>query len=344
MADSKSNYRFVILGKSKYVHAVRTKAQDLKAASKDGSQCQQVRKYQVAGKVPKKGMSREAASALDPCPNCDTAGVLAVTETPDEKRARRKAESDDLRQRIRDEQKPKGKKAKAAKPVGKGTKAKTPSAKPSLKGGDLARAKADTLAEFANEHGWSTDIGPRDDGPGIMLTATRGDETIECFFIEGRYDIDRHAVIKVGSWEGKLRGMHGCRRQMSLEGRDRPHPNPGQGRSGPRSKPVADEETSTPEDDVKRLPFLMDDDDVTVLAHVLGKTIRWRNGVSGVIEEARVPSKVAGKKRDKVKLITHPKTEKRMLNFLVVDSVGEHGEEYGVERTVYLDKIVRVVG
>jgi hypothetical protein len=340
--------KFVMLGKSKFIHVVRTKTYDLKK-----SQCQQVRKYTVAGNVPKKGISPEAASALDPCPDCGTRNAIDVALQPSAEEA--KAAAKERAAEVRD--RASGKKPKAAKPV----KAKEPKEpkeprKPSLtKSGprsvvsgvdDPAKAKAEMLSAFGDEHGWGSRLDKDPDTGHWVLTSRKGPEVITTYFIDGKYDVARHAEITVGSWSGKLRGAHAVRRQMSMEGRDRPHPEPGKGRSGPRKRDDAEvvPADESPEDARRRVPFLLDDPEVEIIEKIKGKVIKWRNGISGSLEEAWLPSDAKGKKRAKITIVTHPKTEKRMVNFLTVLSVNEHGEQYGPERSVYLDKIVRVEG
>ena len=346
-------YKFMTLGKSKFVHAVRTKTADLKPAASNGSQCQTVRKYWVADKIdPKhKGMSPEAASALDPCPNCDTAGVLASMVTPEQKRAKAKEKSDDLRDRIREESKPKGKKPKkpptgpdrSTRRSGGGSKRLAVS-RAGMSKDDVMMAKVNAYIAFGDEHGWDSTI--EDGEPGVMVLSTRDNELIRCYFIDGKYDISRHATVEVGSWTGKLRGVHGCRKQMANEGRDRPHPEPGKGRGGPRRSKSKDDhaDEESPEDAKAKVPFnVEDDEDADIINSIAGHSIRWRNGVSGTLEEARLPLKPNGKKRDKITITQHPKTARRMVNFLSVEAISEDGEQYGPERTVYLDKIVKVI-
>lgn len=349
-----TNAKFMMLGKSKYVHVVRTKTQDLRQGEK-GSGCQQVRKYQVAGNIPKgKGLSVEAASALEPCPLCHTAEAIAAATPPEVKREAAKAKARETMDKIADESK-----TKAQKKKGKGKGAidgikRTKRAAGTKGGGRSAggsnQEKADGLAAFAKEHGWKATV--EDADPGLVVVSIRGEETIRCWFVDGKYDTVRHAVLEVGTWSGKLRGVHGCRKQMAGEGRDRPHPQPGKGRSGPRkgSKGKGEQpedvipEDESPEDAKRRVPFSMDDDAIAIIDAIKGKTIRWRNGVSKTVEEAWLPDKAKGKKRDLITIIDHPKTGKRMVNFLTVTSITEHGPQYGPERTVYLDRIVRVVG
>lgn len=345
--------KFMTLGKSKFVHVVHTKAYDLKHA-----QCQQVRKYWVAGKIdPKhKGLSANAASALDPCELCDAKRDInvALKPTAEQRREESKARADEVRERAS------GKKPRKATKAAKATaKTKTPKPpkerKPSMtKSGvrsvvsgveDAAKAKAEMLIAHGDEYGWTSTLDKDKSTGHWVVTSKRAGEVIHTYYIDGKYDVARHAEITVGDWHGKLRGAHAVRRQMAMEGRDRPHPEPGKGRSGPRKKTEVDvPEDESPEDARRRVPFSLDDPEIEIIDKIKGKVIKWRNGQSGSIEEAWLPSEWKGKKRDKITITTHPKTEKRMVNFLTVVSVGEHGEVYGPERTVYLDKIVRVEG
>lgn len=357
--------KFMMLGKSKFVHVVRTKAWDLKH-----SECQMVRKMQVAGNVPKgNGLSPEAAHELDPCSHCEP-GALIHDMLPSTKE-RRKQETQDLLEQMREARKPKtshglntkgfgsfldgNKKAPKSKKARKSEAGdKAPKVKPKPRatktgplsvGGDAE--KAGLLKEFAEEHGWKVKVS--EDKPGLKLVAKRGKETITCWFDGGKYDLVRIGYIEVegASWRGNLRAAHACRRQMANEGRDRPHPNPGAGRSAPRGKREEEPtpETESPEDAFKRVPFLVDDDDLTIIDAIKGKSIRWRNGVSGVVEEAQLPAEVKGKKRDKIVLKTHPTKNRRILEFLAVDGFDSATgrEVYGQERAVAIDKIIRVL-
>lgn len=341
--------KFTVLGKSKFVHVVRTKAWDLKHST-----CQQVRKYTVAEKINyKASLSPEAALALDTCEHCATKVVAEALIPDDVKKAAKRDKRDDVMKRAKESTQTKAQAKKAAKvkaePKAKTSKpAKATKSGPRSTGGD-DQSKAGMLADFAKEHGWDAAVNAAD--PGLVVTAVRGAETVRCYFIDGKYDTSRHASVTVGDWTGKLRGVHGCRKQMSGEGRDRPHPEPGKGRSGPRRKSSDDDADSdeavaaeSPEDAKRRVPFLLDEDEAAIIDAIKGRTLRWRNGVSKVIEEATVPTRPDGKKRSLISITEHPKTGRRMVNFLTVVGMTEHGEQFGPERTVYLDKIVRVIG
>lgn len=351
--------KFMTLGKSKFVHTVYTKTYDLKGKREGGgtgSGCQQVRKYAVADKIDykAKGISPEAALALDSCEACATSIVAESLIDPEVKKADRAAARDEVLARAKGDAKKatKGKAAKikaAREAVGKGDKpAKSKAAPTKTKAGVRSvgsdtQGKANQLAEFGKEYGWSVEFA--DGEPGLLLIAQKDGQTIKCWFIDGKYDIARHAYIEVGSWRGTLRGAHACRRQM--EGSNAVHPNPGKGRSGPRKRADAEvepPEDESPEDARRRVPFSLDDPAVEIIDAIRGKVIKWRNGQTGLIEEAWLPAEVRPKraKRDLIVVKEHPKTGERYIEFLTVDSIGEHGEQYGVERAVALRKILRV--
>lgn len=349
--------KFTIIGKGKVVHVVRTKAADLKAGV-DGSQCPTVRKAWVAGNIKGKGLSPEAAMSLDECSRCHThdvaKAVSLMNESPEEKRAKAAEKRDEVMARAKGAKpkpKPKDKPVKATK--AKAEKApkepKEPKAPSMTKSGPRSTGsgemdKANQLVAFAKEHGWKTTL--EKDGQHWRVTAVRGAETINVWYIDGKYDVARHAEVVVGNWSGKLRGAHQARRQMANEGRDRPHPEPGKGRSGPRKKtddePVPADES--PEDARRRVPFSIDDDALTIIDAIKGKAIRWRNGTTKQIEEATLPDKANGKKRPVIQIVDHPKGHTRILEFLSVEGMTEDGPIYGPQRFVALDKITRVIG
>lgn len=347
--------KFVMLGKSKFVHVVHTAAYDRK-----NSECPQVRKYMVAGKIDykDKGISPEAALSLDECDRCVTHKVAQSLIPAASKREAAKEARDEVMDRAKGGKKKTKAKVKSTPKAGGPQKERKPSmtksgprSVASRADGDPAQAKAKQLIEFAEEHGWSAKLSKDDVTGHWVVTAKRGDEVITAWYIDGKYDINRHAETRVGSWVGKLRGAHACRRQMAGEGRDRVHPEPGKGRTGPRAKSKAEDvppEDESPEDAARRVPFLLDDDEGEILDALLGKVIRWRNGVSGSVEEATVPFERRpnrkSAKRDVVSISEHPKTHRRILAFLEVAGVTEDGEVYGPERSVALDKIVRVIG
>jgi hypothetical protein len=354
--------RFMFIGKGKVVHVVNTKAIDLKRGTNGGSQCMSVRKAQVAGNIkPRnkdKGLSPEAALALDGCSSCYT-HEMARTLLPDTTKADRRAARDEVLDRAKPSKKVKGKvKGKDSSPKDEKSPKRAPTkTKAGTRSvGGSSKDKAEDLAVFMREHGWKVKVDTptkQPDGSTLVnpnratVEAKQAGAVILCHFIDGKYDVENQASITVGSWTGTLRGAHSVRRQAdsSLDDRDRPHPKPGVGRSGPRRKAAEDEvpEDESPEDARRRVPFLLDDDDAVVLDAVMGKVIRWRNGVSKSVDEALVPAEVGTNKRPNVSVLTHPKTGRRILDFFEVAEIGERGPVFGPERVVALDKILRVV-
>lgn len=357
--------KFVMIGRGKFVHVIHTEAYDRKNA-----QCQVIRKAVVAGKIDykkDKGLSAEAALALDGCTACGTEVVATSLISPDSKRAERADKRDDTLKRAS------GKKESLTEKTRKARKTVTKEEKPAKKAvvkvakapsktkagtrstGSDTDSKAKALAMFMADNGWDTDITTDKATGHTVVNGLNGEQSIRAYFIDGKYDVSRHATINVGGWSGTLRGAHAVRRQVAkdLEDRDRPHPKPGAGRSGPR-KSKADEpevpEDESPEDAKRRVPFAIDAPDIEIIDAIKGKTVKWRNATSNTVQEAVVPSTVngAGTKKAKhalIKITNHPtKPGRRILSFYGVEGMGEHGEVYGGERNVALDKIIRVVG
>ncbi len=351
-AKAEPQPKFMHIGKGKYVHVFRTKAWDIKH-----SECPQVRRATVAGKInyKAKGLSPEAALTLDNCAECGVdeiaKRIIKEAETPEDRKARAQDRRDEVLERAA------GKAKKTSKaPKGKGeasisggtTKPKKPSmtkagvrSVASSKDGDPSKTKAQLLADHGEQHGWAVTI--EQDEHGWNVIAKRGPETIWAPFVDGKFDETRYGTLTVGTWTGKLRAAHACRRQMSCEGRDRPFPEPGKGRTGSRStKAEVVAEDESPEDAARRVPFSIDDDGSVIIDIIKGRVIKWRNGTANKVEEGWVPAR---SKRTQIN--EHPKHPgvpgARILSFFHVDSVNEHGEQYGPERHVRLDKIIRVV-
>lgn len=333
--------RFTTLGKGKFVHVLHNKAYDL-----EHSECQRVRKYQVADEIPGgKGISPEAATALDGCTACGTHEAAKAAIKAAKSPAQRRAEADDNRNQVMDRAsgvKRKlhpsyaDKKVKAVKVKSERKRSMTksgPRSVASAASGDQAQAKAIMLGEFGDEHGWVSTI-VKDEGTGHWrLGSSRDNEVIHTWFIDGKYDINRHAEMFVGEWVGKLRGAHAVRRQMSMEGRDRPHPSPGMGRSAPRRSSVPDPDES-PDDASDRVPFKLSDSPSVITAALAGKVVRWKNGK---MNNSRLSSDAGN-----LKVTKHPENRRAMLTFTEVVRLEGDVEVLGAERCLYLNKILRV--
>ena len=335
--------KFMHIGKGKFVHLFRTKAWDLKH-----SQCPQVRRANVAGKVnyKAKGLSPEAALALDTCEDCGVDAVAKRLIKEAQKPEDRKSQAEDRRNEVLERAAGKKTKKSAKHVVAKKDDKPSAPKKPSMtkagvrsvasaKDGDPSKTKAQLLANHGQEHGW--DVKVEKDEHGWVVIAKRGEETIWAPFVDGKFDETRYGTLTVGGWTGKLRAAHACRRQMSCEGRDRPFPEPGKGRSGPRRK-QEDEvpEEESPQDAARRVPFMIDDDDIAIIDILRNSTIKWRNGKTNTLHEAWFPPKNGHVK------IEANKDGRRYVVFDEVVAIDSKGTQYGKTLNVYLDKIIRV--
>lgn len=203
-----------------------------------------------------------------------------------------------------------------------------------------SEAKAKELAAFGDQAGWSCDINHLGTTE-YEVVAKRGDEIIHCYFVDGKYNRDRFSTVSVGTWSGRLRGVHGVRKQMANEGRDRPFPRPGQGRSAlakARRDDADDPDAERENEEADHLPFTHDAPDVEIIDAIAGRVIRWRNVTSGKTEHAEVPSKKA-----RIMIADHPKRDTRIVSFNQVVYDDNKRAGYGSERIVALDRMLRVL-
>lgn len=348
------NARFLPIGKGKVFHVFRTEAWDRKHST-----CTQARKALVAGKIDyrKKGISPEAVLELIGCPQCGTHEVAKRLLPAEAKQAARKDQRDVVLERTKPnkpnklserQQRDAEDKAvikarrEADKAILRGTKVSMTKTGPRSTGDSQGKAQA--LADYGKEYGWDSKL--VEEGQHVIVNATKGDQLILCWFIDGKYDESRIAELHVGDWVGKLRGAHACRRQMA--GVNPVHPQPGVGGSRGRKSSkaeVAVPESESPEDALKRVPFLIDDDPAEIIDALMGKVIRWRNGQTGSLSEARIPSTIGKGKRPTIQIGRHPKRNEPYVNFFEVSGVDPTTgrEVYGPERYVALAKIIRVV-
>ena len=338
--------KFVTSGAGK-VHVITTRANDLKT-----SKCATVKSNWTQGKYKGvRGISAEAALDLDHCKKCDVTGwanlIIEDAKTPAQRRAERADVRDDTMARAKGKKPAKGKSMYGRQLDSKTTSKKKPQdrkpkapgkTKSGLRSVGNMDSKVKALAVFAEENGWSADIGADDATGHTVVTAKSGNMVIDVFFIDGKYDVGRHATITVDGWSGTLRGAHAARRQMdkTLDARDRPHPEPGRGRKA-RTKSEDPPEDESPEDAAKRVPWSSDDTDDEIIEAIRGHVIRWRNSVSNKVCEAEVP----GKSKN-LRITVHPKDERRIVHFHEVVYDEKKIAGLGGERSVYLDKIIAV--
>lgn len=200
-----------------------------------------------------------------------------------------------------------------------------------------SEGKARELVAYATEQGWEATVEPLE-GTEYVVTATKGKETVTCYFIDGKYNRDRHSTVAVGEWTGRLRGVHGCRKQIGNAGSDRPFPDPGSGRSAVSKRRKAEADEPDPETEHVGLPFTMDAPDGEIIEAVRGHHLKWRNTLSDSVQAAEVPGKRGG-----IKLSTHPKRDVRVLSFFEVVYDERKVAGLGGERNVAIDRIIRVV-
>ena len=217
----------------------------------------------------------------------------------------------------------------------KTTEVRMTQAGPRSVGGD-SEDKAKQLLEFAKEHGWKGKVNLTGTNQ-ASIRVTKGNETIVVNFIDGKYDVSNQATIVVGDWTGVLRGAHRARKQMSLEGKDRPYPTPGKG--GRKRSPKADADSGEESDDIERVvPWSADSKDEDIIEAIKGKVIEWRNRTSGAIDRAEVADKGGN-----VKIEPHPREPlARMVSFAQVLYDDKGRAELGGERVVRIDRIINV--
>lgn len=207
-----------------------------------------------------------------------------------------------------------------------------PAAKPTQAGprsvGNTSKDKAEQLAEFATEHGWEAKVTSK--SKAATMTAKLEDEVITCNYIDGKYDLDKPAMLSKGGWSGILRGTHRVRKQMSLEGSDRPIPHPGEGRKRSPKAEAGDDDDREVE---RGVPWSADAEDVEIIKAVAGRVIEWRNRTSNAIESAEVPSK------GHLKIERHPKSGDRMVVFSQIVYDDKRRAAAGPERIVRIAQI-----
>lgn len=98
--------------------------------------------------------------------------------------------------------------------------------------------------------------------------------------------------------------------------------------------------TETVDDDQARsgLPFNVEEDDAsTIIEALVGRTITWRRTIDAKLDSAKVPQRARN-----CRVAEHPKSGRLMISFYESQGSGDRGELLGGERTVFIDKIIRV--
>jgi hypothetical protein len=299
------------------VHVVTTKRNDLKT-----SKCNALKKGHEDGVWKGKGVSPDAALSLKGCSKCRTHEVAESARkermTPAQRRAESKAKRDETMDKMRDGKKPKGEPKRRGP---RGNRAET------------MMAKAQGHADFAEQQGWSSRIEETGDNE-LTVFAEKSKQVLRLIYRDGRIVLSR--VVLANGVEVRLRNSSNWKQHAEGKSKYKDDYRPKANNAGKRSarKEVIDDAAE------RRLPFdLIEDDDDVVIESLIGKQITWRNGTSNALDSAVLPSRVRN-----CRITTHPKSGRRMISFHEHQGQSDEREVLGGERTVYLDKILRVKG
>lgn len=321
MAAKPTNQKFI--GRAGgVVHVVTTKREDLKE-----SKCPTVKKGHVEGVWPRKGMSAEAALELKGCVRCDTHAVaesfIKASMTPAQKRAAAKEARDATIQKMAKGKATKKSKAKAAgEPKRRGPK-----------GGDVQERMKQIVEEhaaYARQFGWKGTAQKTGEAE-WTAEVTRKGETLKFMYRDGR-KVWARVVLKNGN-EVRLRTSENWKRHAAGESGIDPDYQPkasGGGKKAAKAQVIDDSKA-------RKLPFNIEDDDDTVIESLVGRRITWRNSQAKTLDTALVPSRSRN-----CRMTVHPKSGRRIISFYESQGFSEHQEQLGGERSVYLDKILRV--
>lgn len=200
--------------------------------------------------------------------------------------------------------------------------------------------RGETLAKehaaFAKKHGWGA---TSKQTATTEWTAYANDkhtkQQARIIYLDGRCVLAR--VVLEDGREVRLYNSKNWKRQIELAPDKRPgrdgHGTTVRGTSVKSKKAVKNGKVKDV-DLAKLLPFdPAKASDEAVLESVVGKSVVWRNGMSGGVESAVVPVRSRNSR-----ITTHPKSGRRMLSFY--EQAGRH---LAGERTVYVDKILKVI-
>lgn len=328
MAAKPAVVRFMTTGTGK-VHVVQGKTKDVKY-----SKCPIVKKGHTEGRWGrKKGVSPDAALAMDECSRCGAHSVarmeIEANKTPAQKRAEAKRRSQETQEKLAAAGRKKSRsKSKGEQPARRGPKSGDAKAQ--------MQAKAEEHKEFAEKHGWQAKAWESGTNE-WTCEATKQGQTLKLIYRDGRTVWSR-VILKSGV-EVRLRNSSNWRKHACGEGKVMPDYKPRErANTGKAALKRAVIDDNAPRD----LPFDLElDDNDTIIEALAGKWITWRMTLVNKLDEARVPIRSRN-----VRIAEHPKTGRRMISFHEFHGVSGEGEDksevLGGERTVYLDKILKV--
>lgn len=305
------------------IHVITTKREDMKV-----SKCPQVKKGHTGPGWRGKSLSPEAALALKGCARCNTHEVAEAERkasmTPAQKAAETKRRRDETIQKM--------------SPAKKGSKPKKEKAEPKRRGprGGEKDARMEENAKehatFAEQNGWRAKV----DNSGVhewTTTATRDGETLKIIWRDGRVMFSR--VVLGSGVEVRLRNSANWKKHASGKSGIKANYVPKGGRGKKAARQDSGEEDSIAS---RGLPFNLETDDGdTIIEALVGRTITWRRTIDNRLDSAVVPQRSRN-----CRMKAHPKSGRLMISFYESQGQSEHGELLGGERTVFVDKIIRV--
>lgn len=323
---AKPNIRFMSTKTGK-VHVVTTKTRDDKE-----SKCPVVKKGHAEGQWGRKqGVSPDAALAMDECIKCasHSAAQVAIEEnkTPAQKRVEAKERAQETIRKVSD-------RSKSAKPKAKanGHQAKEPKRRgPKQSKPETMEGKAREHCEFAESQGWKATVEQTGSNE-WAVEAIKGKEILRIVWQDGR-TIHSRVTLSSGT-EVRLRNSSNWRKHAAGQSKIKSDYQP-RTRGGKR----AEKRQVIDDDAPRKLPFTCDDDDDDIIKSLNGRQITWRVTMTNALDTAKVPIKSRN-----VRISLHPKSHRKMISFheLHAPETPERNEQLGPERTVYLDKILKV--
>lgn len=211
---------------------------------------------------------------------------------------------------------------------------------PALPAADVrTSAKAEEHAALAREHGWDVTIESNDKG-GLTVIAKKGDHSCVLTYRGGGY---LHNSGIVAKFPGRVIPLHNSgtwRRQVSLPEGKRPvsgwplRPARTKERRDVTLNDVLDGSELIPINK-SSLPFPIDAEDIEIIDAIKGHTLYWRNNMAAKVCSALVPG------RTRLVRVSTSRTGRRIVSF-PESSVTKDGEQFGAERSVAVEDMLRV--